>query len=291
MLKNEKYAGDALLQKTYVVDVLSHKAKKNDGKLPQYYVKNNHPAIITRETFYMVQEEMARRAGKRKVSDKTQTELSKYSSIYALTDLLICGDCGTPYKRVTWARNGRKKIVWRCVNRLDYGTKYCKDSPTIEESALHDAIVRAINEQYNVDSGAKDMVVKNLRIVMNGGSGEAADTSALETRIHDLTAEMIELTRIVPVDYDRIGEISNEIKEHEATLRGYEAAQKASGISAAQLDRICGALDRLLTNLDRWDDETVRNLIHTVKVLSKDKILVMFRTGTESEQNLYEEQE
>ena len=129
MLQNERYRGDALLQKTYVPNVLAKRAKKNHGERPQYYVSNNHPAIVDGATFDRVQEELARRRSKRKTSSKGKTELGKYSSKYALTELLVCGQCGSRYRRTTWARNGTKKIVWRCVNRLENGKKYCPDSP------------------------------------------------------------------------------------------------------------------------------------------------------------------
>ena len=125
ILTNEKYKGDALLQKTYVVDCITHKSKRNDDR-PQYYVENNHPPIVSKEVFDRVQAEMARRTSKRKVKEVgTKTDSGKYSSKYALTDMLVCGHCGTPYRRCTWSKRGNKKIVWRCISRLDYGTKYC----------------------------------------------------------------------------------------------------------------------------------------------------------------------
>lgn len=146
ILSNEKYMGDALINKTYTVDFLSKKVKTNNGERPKYYVENNHPAIIDRNTFNRVQEELARRSGKRKVKFVgTKTEQGKYSSKYALTELLVCGECGTPYRRCTWTtRDKKKKIVWRCISRLDYGKKYCKHSPSIEESVLQNAIMDAI---------------------------------------------------------------------------------------------------------------------------------------------------
>ena len=108
ILTNEKYIGDALLQKTYVTDCISKQVKKNTGDRTMYYVENNHPAIISRELFQRVQEELTRRASKRKVMQKTgKTEQSKYSAKYALSELLVCGECCTPYKRCTWARNGK----------------------------------------------------------------------------------------------------------------------------------------------------------------------------------------
>lgn len=82
--------------------------KKNQGERAMYYVENNHPAIISREMFDQVRNEMTRRSSKRKVLQKSgKTELGKYSGKYALTELLVCGECGSPYKRVTWARNGK----------------------------------------------------------------------------------------------------------------------------------------------------------------------------------------
>jgi len=147
MLRNEKYIGDALLQKTYVADVLTKQSKKNHGELPQYYITNNHPAIIDRDIFQKVQEEIARRGCKRKVQSKSaRTEQSKYSGKYALNEILVCGECGTPYRRVTWTQHGEKRIVWRCISRLEHGRKYCKESPTLHESPLHAAVMDAISE-------------------------------------------------------------------------------------------------------------------------------------------------
>lgn len=145
ILSNEKYKGDAIINKTYITDCISKKVRTNNGERPKYYVENSHPAIIDSATFGRVQEELARRSGKHKVKQVgTKTEQGKYSSKYALTELLICGECKTPYRRCTWTASGKKKIVWRCINRLDYGKKYCHNSPSIEESVLQKAIMEAI---------------------------------------------------------------------------------------------------------------------------------------------------
>lgn len=99
ILTNERYCGDVIYQKTYVENCLTKKVKKNRGEMTKYLVTNNHPAIIEREIFKRVQAEMARRGGMRKISDKTITEQGKYSGKFALTNLLICGECGSPYRR------------------------------------------------------------------------------------------------------------------------------------------------------------------------------------------------
>ena len=111
ILTNEKYIGDALLQKTYVTDCINKKVKKNRGERTMYYVENSHPAIVSRDLFNQVQQEMTRRSSKRKVLQKSgKTELGKYSGKYALTELLVCGECGSPYKRATQVYRGFRQM-------------------------------------------------------------------------------------------------------------------------------------------------------------------------------------
>ena len=143
ILQNEKYCGDVLLQKTFIEDVLTGVSKKNTGQLPQYYIENNHEGIVTKQMFREVQAEIARRNSKSAANQRKRHQ-GRYNSKYALSERLVCGDCGSPYKRVTWNIHGRKQIVWRCVNRLEYGTKFCSHSPSIPEEELHQAILKAV---------------------------------------------------------------------------------------------------------------------------------------------------
>ena len=125
ILTNEKYIGNAILQKTFTVDCISKSVRKNNGELPMILVENHHAPIISKAVFQWVQSEMKRRASKRRDQQKSaKTEKGKYSGKYALTERLICGECGTPYKRCTWNIRGKRKIVWRCVSRLEFGKQY-----------------------------------------------------------------------------------------------------------------------------------------------------------------------
>ena len=189
ILTNERYIGDALLQKTYTTDCISKTVKKNQGDRPMVYVERNHPAIVSKAMFYQVREEMARRSSKRKVMQKTgKTEQGKYSAKYALSELLVCGECGTPYKRCTWARNGKKRIVWRCVSRLEFGTKYCHDSPSMDEDKLHQAILEGINEFIQAGQGLGDELLDLASIVQQGGNSDGIDPLTLRNRLDALTA-------------------------------------------------------------------------------------------------------
>ncbi|MDE6726263.1 MAG: recombinase family protein, partial [Ruminiclostridium sp.] len=168
ILTNEKYTGDALLQKTYITDCITKKSRKNNGELPMYLVKNHHEPIISRTDFNRVQEEMARRSAKRSVAEKlTKTDQGKYSAKYALSELLVCGECGAHYRRVTWTAKGFKEIKWRCINRIQYGKRKCHNSPTIDEQPLQRAIMSAINEFCEVKDDVAKMLLESISEVLD----------------------------------------------------------------------------------------------------------------------------
>lgn len=152
ILQNEKYKGDVIMQKTFVTDLFSKSTKRNKGDLPMYLAKNNHIPIIEPEVFDKVQVEIAKRNSLKALTDKGITPNSRFSGKYALTGIVECCECGAKYRRTTWSKKGKKKVVWRCISRLEYGTKYCKESPTIEEERIHNGILKAINlMQKNTD--------------------------------------------------------------------------------------------------------------------------------------------
>ena len=286
ILKNEKYKGDALLQKTYITDPISKRVKKNNGELPMYYVENSHPAIIERRIFDKVQEEIARRAGKKKVKQTgTKTELGRYSGKYALTELLYCGECGTPYRRCTWSRNGKKKIVWRCVSRLDYGKKYCKNSPSVEESRLHNAIAAAITKKANSEE-------INIGGIMNHieSFGSRRDTDGIiqrQRRIAEIEKVIDDLARLNS-DEAQSGELDYKFSELYAELYSVkdELEEMQSGASALDGDML-NEMREVVTGLKNhpveYDDKVVRQLIDCIKVMSADMIKICFKDGTVTE--------
>jgi len=293
MLRNEKYCGDALLQKTFVENCISKKTRKNNGELPKYLVQNHHEAIIDRTLFEKVQAEIARRAGKRKVSDKTsKTGQSKYSGKYALTELLICGNCGTPYKRVTWSKRGKKKIVWRCISRLDYSTKYCKSSPTVDEERLQAAVLKAINTMMSNRERLIGILKTNLEITLSEKSSGATNPYAIENRIRELQDSMMELVAVAAKagnaeSYeDKFREISEEIKSLQKTLEQYQAEQNGPDELARQIDDICKALEDAPFEITEYSNNIVRQFIDTIKVVNEDKLLFIFKGGITMEQPL-----
>lgn len=150
MLKNEKYKGDTMLQKTFTEDFMTGKKCKNIGQRSRYYVKGSHPAIVSVEVFDKVQEEMAKRSRLVVKDDGTvEANGSKYNGIYFLGNLLVCGDCGASYRR----RTERGKVVWRCATRIEKGKEACPHSPTLDEGWVQDILGEAVcqNGVYDED--------------------------------------------------------------------------------------------------------------------------------------------
>ena len=174
ILSNEKYAGDVLMQKTFQQDCISRKTIRNTGQRTMYLAPDHHEAIIDRKTYNAVQTELARRnALKGNTQKSTPSGRSCYTPKYALSDRLICGECGTLYRRCTWVNRGKKHIVWRCISRFDYGKKYCHDSPSVDEQQLQQGILRAINSIMSEKPALVRQVTKNLQVVIHPNrSGE-----------------------------------------------------------------------------------------------------------------------
>lgn len=293
ILTNERYIGDALLGKTYVLDCISKEVRKNNGERPQYYVENNHPAIIPREWFQRVKEEMTRRASKRKVMQRHgKTELGKYSAKYALSELLVCGECGTPYKRCTWARNGKKRIVWRCISRLEFGTKYCHDSPTLDEEKLHKAILEALNEFAQADSEVKEGMLNFTRLVWAGQEANGPSLISLKQRLGDITAEQARLLDRVLENMDdpdlnvQLKALMDEKQAVQEQIQAVEqeAAQNENRMSC--MAELREWMAKLGVNTE-YNDEQVRMAVERITVVDIETIHIKFRyPGLEMDKKL-----
>lgn len=292
MLTNERYSGDMLLQKTYTENCITKKVKKNRGEMTKYLITDNHPAIIDRQTFKAVQVEMAKRCSRQRLSDKSITEQSKYSGKYALTDLLVCGECGRQYRRKTWSRNGVKKIVWRCLSRIEHGTTFCKHSLSVEEGALHRAICRGLNKAIEDSDKIMNMIQANLSYGVTGDE-EALNIYAMENQIKTLDDELdetIKLSQESGGNSNRFVEMIREISKRIVALREQVefAKQKLDSNDAnkVELERIRKILLDQRIAFYEYDDVTVRLLVEYIKVMSDGKIVIVLKGGEEIEERL-----
>ena len=293
MLKNEKYCGDAILQKTVTIDPISKKRKVNEGEAPMWLVENSHPAIITREVFNKVQEESARRKAKAPQSEKVALTASGKYSKYALTEVMMCGECGSRFKRVTWNIRGKRRIVWRCISRLDYGKKYCTESITVDEQALQRAIVRALNRFNIEDESTYLMLMKSTigeAIGINGGSDEI---DLLERRVDALNKRMLDLVSLSVQEgddaesyEDEFKNISTQIDQLTKRITAIRESESEDGELQARVQEIQDIIDKRKENKDVYDDSIVRQMVECIKVYHDGRLQIILGGGYELEEYL-----
>ncbi len=231
MISNEKYMGDALLQKTYTVDCLTKKRVINNGIVPRYYVKNNHEPIIPENLFERVKLEREHRANAPKIYSLENADVQKgRHSQYALSRIVVCGECGRFYRRVTSAsykkHSSDSQISWRCNNRMEYGKKFCQESPTIKEKNLHKSVLDAVNHLIR----KKRSTIKRLKKQI--------------------------------------------------------AYEHSNNNSAYPLEDMLEFLESTAAEITEYDDRIARKLIDRITVITKERLLVRFKDGTEIEQEV-----
>lgn len=283
ILTNEKYTGDVILQKTYIVDTISKKSKKNNGEFAKYLISNNHPAIIDRDTFRFAQSEMANRTNKRKKSERGTTEQGKYSAKYALTEKLICGCCGTHYRRTGKTVKGKVQHIWRCIGRIEHR---CKEAVGIEENKLHMAICRCLSRMMNHREEVIELCRTNLKYALTEDNN-IIDSYAIENQIslyHDEIDILMERAEKTQGDSERYEKEITNLYEKISILRERLNVIKSQSFINEDVDieieRFVKAM-REYENDDftEYNDSIVRRIIEYIKVMPDRSIEVVLKGG------------
>ena len=295
ILTNEKYCGDVLRQKTFRSDCISGKVIRNTGQLPMYLIENHHEGIVDRKTFDAVQAEMARRnAGKSPSRKNAPTGLFSYASKYALSERLVCGECGTLYRRCTWSKYGKKRIVWRCVSRLDYGTKYCHDSPTMDEGRMQRSILAAINASMSQKQTLVQQVADAMELELLPCPGGDMSMADMDRRMAELELQFQALLQqaadgggyeACTEQFKAIADETASLKERRAQL--VKARQNCEAENRRWNDAV-QTLQQAPVEIQEWNETLIRQLVETVTVVSSEEIIVTLKGGTEVHQRMVE---
>ena len=291
ILRNEKYCGDVLMQKTFQQDVINRKVIKNTGQLPMYLIENHHEGIVSREKYNAVQAEMARRKAAKSPSKRASTGLAAYTSRYALSDRLFCGECGTAYRRVVWTQHGEKRAVWRCSSRLDYGKKYCKESPTLDEAPLQQAVLAAINASMSGRKVLADQLVDAMEQELAPVPGESMSLGDIDRAVTELGKQFdMLLAEAANGDVDEYAErfraistTMEELKRRKAAILSIRQEQEQIG---RRIHAAASAMTAVTMGITEWDDGVVYQMLEKVTVLAGNRIKVTFRNGVEIEQSV-----
>lgn len=292
ILTNEKYCGDVLLQKTFCTDVISKKIVKNVGQMAQYYMPDHHEAIVSREQYNAVKAEMARRSALRSPSKEAVTGRSCYTSKYALSDRLFCGECGTLYRRKTRNVKGNIYHEWRCISRLEYGKKYCHESPTLREIPLQNALLAAINSAMSDKVALVDRIKNVVSLELLPVQGQTMSLADIERRLTQLDEQFQQLLAeaIDADDKEACNAQFTEILTEQTALKKQKETILQSSTDA---DHVCTrmkqaeqAIENTAQTITEWNENAVRQIVERVTVLSADEVLVRIKGGAEIKQRL-----
>ena len=270
ILRNEKYMGDALLQKTYTTDFLTKKRIKNNGTVPQYYVEDDHEAIIPKELFMQVQAELVRR---RTVHVRQTGKKRSFSCNHCFAQMVLCGDCGELYRRVHWNNHGCKSIVWRCISRLEpiSAEKSCTNR-TVNELLLQEITVKAINQILT----ERDFFLKTLQqnIAKAVVGADTLSPDGIQARLEELQKELIKKADNKQ-DYDAIADEIFRLRDQKEKSQLDSHHQEEAMKRIKELQNFIAGQE---TDITEFDEALVKKLIEKITVFA-DHFTVEFKSG------------
>lgn len=291
ILTNEKYSGDVMTQKTYIDNPITKKSKKNTGTFPKYLVRNHHIAIIPRELFDEVQIELGRRSCIKK--NESRSEYGKYSGKFPYNNIMICAECGSVYRRTMWVtRQKEKKYVWRCSNRLENGTRFCKHSPTIDEECIDREALRVVNSYLADGEIIKEYMKSGIASVL---CGDDIPSRQMENsnRIGVLNEQMREaLNRSVAgeISAEELEAECMEIMAEQKKLRQdnmeLENERRIKSADQSQLKEVLRCIDNLTPGFTEMTTEISRQLIDKIEIMSKERMVIWAKCGIPHEVKL-----
>ena len=268
ILRNEKYIGDALLQKTYTTDFLTKKRVKNTGTVPQYYVEGDHEAIIPKDIFLLVQEELVRR---RVVHTSENGKRHCYSCKHCFAQIVFCGECGEFYRRIHWNNRGVKSIVWRCCSRLE-NTGHACHSRTVNETVLEQVVIDAINQVLCQKDDFLQTLRANIATVVL--QGDTLSPEVIDERLNKLQKDLLKKVNQKD-DYDAI---ADEILRLRDQRRQAEVDSVIKDEQMKQINDLQDFIKAQPTTVTEFDEALVNRLIAKITVYHS-YFTVEFKSG------------
>ena len=278
ILKNEKYKGCALLQKTYTPDFLTKKAVKNDGSVPQYYVEDSHPAIIDPDQFQLVQDIFKERARD-----------PKHSGATIFSGKIRCGCCGGWYGSKVWHSNDKyRRVIWQCNSKFKDKTR-CK-TPHLTEDEVKAAFIRLVNKL----STDREFYITELTAIKN----RLGDTTELEKERRILDEQLgidAKAVNDLIAQNARVAQNQTEYNErYEALVSRYEETERRRDELADRINQIMirrRKLERFIETVEglpelytEFDAGQWAALVDSMTVHAKDRITFTLTCGMEIEE-------
>jgi len=287
MLENEKYYGDALLQKTITVDFLKHKRVDNKGQAEKYMIEGNHPPIINKEIFDRVQAEKQRRASK---YNNVEGDRQKYSNKYPFSGKVFCGDCGNVYRRRQWnSTNPSMKFVWQCKTYIQKGKEACT-AKAVDEKVLEDVFINVFNKVYEDKDGFIKTVTDNIQRVLSGRRSPV-EVEELDKKIEELKDNLKRLIRLQVknnIDSDVYNEeyyeIAKELEELRDKRAEFDIENSLKENYKERMNEIIQTIRCRQETMTEFDESIFNALVEKIDVISPTHFVFELKNGVRVEE-------
>ena len=277
ILSNEKYKGDALLQKTFTVDFLTHKHKKNEGEVQQWYVENSHPAIIPPEEWEMVRLELERRS----------KSGCRYSALSPLSSRLVCADCGSFLGPKVWHSTDKyRRVVWQCNGKFK-GERKC-GTPHVMEERIKDAFLDAFNRMAAAMGAPAEGIDAALEAI---GDPSSLDPE-IEAALSEMAAWSARAKALVEDNARRAVNQESWSREYDLAAGKYSEAEKRlaelndrkADMSAriAKIKAFRASMGKAPRCLVEWDEDLFRMTVDKILVDGDGSLRFVFLDGAET---------
>lgn len=275
ILTNEKYKGDALLQKSYTVDFLTKKEKVNEGEIPQYYVEGNHQAIISPDVFEQVQRELEHR----------KADKGRHSSVHLFSGKIRCSQCGEWYGSKVWHSNSKyRRVIWQCNHKFD-GNEKCT-TPHLTEDDIKTMFVSAVNQLIT----QKDAIIAALTVSLD----TAFDLTDLKAEQAELESKMAVVPDLIEKCIYENAHVALDQVKYQKRYDGLTARFNAAKVRYEALDVTIRSkqsrrttIEAFLKSLaqadlvDKFETSLWCGLVDFVTVYNKDAVRFSFKNGQE----------
>ena len=238
-------------------------------------MKDSQEAIIPRDIFVQVQEEMTRRANMYTGIDGTKKRV--YSSKYALSSICICPKCGDIFRRVAWNNRGKKSVVWRCCTRVENGPEAC-DAPTVLETDLQEATVKAINLMLRCSPSMMGVLKENIETALADDNSE--ELAKINAKLAELQKELVKLAH-ANKDYTLLADEIDLLRDKKQEL--LVAKAETEGFKN-RIDELVKFLESYGQEITEYDELMVRKYIDRI-IIYEDKFTVAFKAGVKLDVN------
>ncbi len=271
ILKNEKYIGDTLAQKTYTTDTFPFQSRINHGERDQYYIRNSHPAIITRDVFEKAQTLLAAKRTK-----------SVERKRYPLTKMIVCGNCGSGFQRRVTA-NGY--VCWVCWKHNQQHMECCM--PRIAESSIYDAFIRMVNKLREHRGAVLEPALTQLEDLQKAARNGNAKLISVRAKLATLSEQshMLNSLRADGLLDDETWQLkSNAVALKRAELQKEQYLLMRDDTLTEAIDglrELINTVQSIQKPLAAFDADTFTEIVEKITVYSAEKIAFRLTGGIE----------